>query len=170
MDPTLIWQFQSIDSALSNVSTWSHLLKHNTRSGGEKVKFQFFSFLFDENSTKIYEKVTNTHEKVTNIYEKLTKFRLSWFFSSLLIKEEEIWVISRIQFRVLWVWLGARKSKTDNVAINFPSLGSQRKRIYSFWPMELWAVQLSKKHLIFKHPVYVSLPKKCSCEFICISI
>ena len=74
-------------------------------------------------------------------------------FSPLLIKEEEIWVISRIHFCVLWAWLGARKSKTDNVAINFPSLGSQRKRIYSFWPMELRAVQLSKKHLIFKHPV-----------------
>ena len=111
------------------------------------VNFQFNSFLFDENSTKKYEKVTKIHEKVTNIHEKLTKIRLSWFFTPLLIKEEEIWVISRIHFRVLWASLGVRKSKTEYVAINFPSVGSQRKRIYSFWPMELRAVQLSKKPL-----------------------
>ena len=52
---------------------------------------------------KNYEKVTKIlNEKVRNIHEKLTKIRLSWFFTPLLIKEEEIWVISRIQFRVLW--------------------------------------------------------------------
>ena len=81
----------------------THISSSLIRSGEKTVKFQFFSFLFDENSTKIYEKVTNIHEKVTNIHEKLTKIRLSWFFTPLLIKEEEIWVISRIQFRVLWV-------------------------------------------------------------------
>ena len=114
------------------------------------VNFRFFPFLFVkiyENTTKLCKKVTNIHEKVTNIHEKLTKINFSWVFSPLLIKEEEIWVISRIHFRVLWASLGVRKSKTEYVAINFPSVGSQRKRIYSFWPMELRAVQLSKKPL-----------------------
>ena len=114
------------------------------------INCELFSFLFDkiyENSTKLYENFTNIHEKVTNIHEKLTKINFSWVFSPLLIKEEEIWVISRIQFRVLWMWLRVQKFKSDKVAINFPSLGSQRKRIYSFWLMELRAVQLSKKPL-----------------------
>ena len=80
----------------------THISSSLIRSGEKTVNFLFFPFLF----VKIYEnttkKVTNIHEKVTNIHEKLTKIRLSWFFTPLLIKEEEIWVISRIHFGVLW--------------------------------------------------------------------
>ena len=78
--------------------------------------------------------------------KKREKSKIDCFFP-LLIKEEEIWVISRIHFGVLWTCLRVQEFKTDKVAINFPSLGSQRKRIYTFWPMELRAVQLSKKPL-----------------------
>ena len=110
-----------------------------------QISIFLFSFWwkFHKNLWKNHKHSWKSHKYLW----KTHKISLVMVFSSLLIKEEQIWVISRIQFRVLWVWLGARKSKTDNVAINFPSLGSQRKRIYSFWPMELRAVQLSKKTL-----------------------
>ena len=87
-----VLDFRTLNLAHSSqkwILEMTHISSSLIRSGEKTVKFQFFSFLLDENSTKIYEKVTKTHEKVTNIYEKLTKFCLSWFFPHFLSKKKK---------------------------------------------------------------------------------
>ena len=77
------------------------------------VNFQFFSFLLDiiyKNSTKLYEKLTNIHEK-------LTKIHLSCF-PPLLIRKEDIWIISRIQFGAQWTRPRVQKFKSEVFLIN----------------------------------------------------
>ena len=88
---------------------------------GIKVKFQCYSFLFDKinkkfskpygNSTQLYEKLTNTHEK-------LKKNFTYHVFPPLLIKEEELLVISRIDFGAQWMRPRVRKFKSEEQAIN----------------------------------------------------
>ena len=55
------------------------------------------------------------------IRKKREKFKIDCSFLPLLIKEEEIWVMSRIHFGVLWAGHRVQKSKTEKVAINVPT-------------------------------------------------
>ena len=97
---------------------------------GIKVKFQFYSFLFDKinkkfskpygNSTKLYEKLTNTHEK-------LKKNFTYHVFPPLLL------VISRIDFGAQWMRPRVRKFKSEEQAINWQALGTQ-EILFSAFP------------------------------------
>ena len=140
-----------VHSAPKGILEKTHISSSLVRVGGKKpsqVNFCKFFMKYCDIFMNVCDLFIKFYRSFANFISiRKEKNWKSTGFPPLLIKEEEIWVFSRIQFRVLWAWLGVRKSKTDNVAINFPSLGSQRKRIYSFWPMELWAVQLSKKPL-----------------------
>ena len=128
----------------------THISSSLIRSGKKEQSILNFSLFFLIKFMKIpqnFRKIPqNLMKKSQRFMKKVTKIHLSWFLPTSYQRRRNMGH-SRIHFRVLWAWLGARKSKTDNVAINFPSLGSQRKRIYSFWPLELRAVQLSKKPL-----------------------
>ena len=88
----------------------------------------------------------NLMKKSQRFMKKVTKIHLSWFLPTSYQRRRNMGHFKN----PLWCAVDVtevQKFKTDKVAINFPSLGSQRKRIYTFWPMELRAVQLSKKPL-----------------------
>ena len=85
------------------------------------VNLQFFSFLFDIIYKKIpqnFMKIPQNFMKNSQTFMKNSQKFTCHVFPPLLIRKEDIWVISRIQFGAQWTRPRVQKFKSEMFLIN----------------------------------------------------